>query len=72
MSGETLPSSRACRTYYKGPYSTSAEQQFRPILHDKHLRTPALTAGALLDNVIEKIVWNQCERQRADRSLGRM
>jgi hypothetical protein len=23
---------------------------------------PALMAGALLDNVIEKIAWNQCER----------
>jgi hypothetical protein len=42
------------------------------ILHrNSHLRTPALIAGALLDKLIEKILWNQRERHRTRRLLGR-
>jgi hypothetical protein len=35
-------------------------------------RTPVLIAGALLDNVMEKIVWNQRERHRTLGSLGQV
>jgi hypothetical protein len=33
---------------------------------------PALIAGALLDNVMEKIAWNQCERHAHHSPLGQL
>jgi hypothetical protein len=57
--GATLTRFRALQLCASG--SAGASQQCRTILATTH-RTPALMAGALFNNVMEKIVSNQCER----------